>query len=362
MKSSRILIPVLIIVVFIFTACQQAASGGDSAPAEDLEKVAVQLVWVKQGEFHGIFNAIENGYYAECGLEVEPLAGGPDVRPVQVVASGQAQFATGAPAAVIAARANEVPVVMVAQSFQDSFTVYIAKKERGYESIEDIEGATFGVWFGGGEFQPQLMAEKVGIGKDNVNWAAQKFSMIEFYEDKIDVASATLHNELHVVLDAGYSRDDLTIFRASDFGAGMIDDGIYTTEDMIQNKPEVVQCFVDASMRGWKWGLENGNEAAEIVLKFAPELELRKQVFQVEEVNKLITARGARDNGLGYMDPQDWEVSQEGLLTIEAIDGPIDLSQAYDTSFWEKTPDEYKSISDLDWDAINARIAENLGE
>jgi NitT/TauT family transport system substrate-binding protein len=368
MYKARIGLLLILTLTWLLTACQPvgapAAQPAESAAAAEapLTQVKVQLAWVKQGEFHGIFNAIEQGFYREAGLEVEVLAGGPDVRGVQIVASGAAEFGIGAPSVVIASRANGVPLKMVAQSFQDSFTVYIAKKARGYETIEDIKGAKFGVWFGGGEYEPQLMAEKAGVGAADVNWVAQKFSMTEFYEDQLDVASATLHNELHVVLGDGYKREDLTIFRASDFGAAMVADGIYTTEEMISSKPEIVQAFLDATMRGWKWGLQNGNEAAEIVLKFSPELDLQKQVYQVEEVNKLITSRAAQEHGLGYMDPQDWAVSQEALLALKAIDAPIDLAAAYDASFWEKIPEAYTTLADLDMAAINERIAKNLGE
>ena len=355
----------LLVAMVLMAACQPVAmaptgTGGEAAPA--LEKVVVQLAWVKQGEFSCIFSAIDQGYYAEEGLEVETLAGGPDVRAVQVVASGTAQFGVGSPALVIASRANDVPIKSVAQIFQDSFTVYIAKKARGFETIEDLVGAKFGVWFGGNEFEPQLMMEKAGVGKGQVNWLPQKFSMVEFYEDTLDVASATLYNELHVVLGDGYTREDLTIYRASDFGAAMVADGIFTTESMIAEKPEVVQGFVNATLRGCKWAIQNGNEAAEEVLKFAPDLDLQKQIYQVEEVNKLLMTRSGMEFGLGYLLPSDWEVSQEGLLTLEAVDAPIDLGAAYDTSFWENVPEEYKTLSDLDLTTINARIAANLGE
>ena len=147
-----------------------------------LEKVKVQLVWVKQGEFYGILNAVDKGFYEEEGLDVEVLSGGPDVRSQQVVAGGGAQFATLAPHHVIAARSNEVPLVMVMQEHQDSYLAYVGKKSRGYNTIQDIKGAKFGVWFGGGEVEPQLMISLSGVGKDNVSWVAQKFSMIEFYD------------------------------------------------------------------------------------------------------------------------------------------------------------------------------------
>ena len=86
-----------------------------------LEKVKVQLVWVKQGEFHGILNAADKGFYAEEGLDVEVIAGGPDIKTQMVVAAGAAEFGTLAPAGVISARSNEVPLVAVMQEHQDSY-------------------------------------------------------------------------------------------------------------------------------------------------------------------------------------------------------------------------------------------------
>jgi NitT/TauT family transport system substrate-binding protein len=327
----------------------------------ELEKVIVQLNWIKQGEYHGLFNALEQGFYAEQGLDVEIQSGGPDIRPMALVAAGNAQFAVGKPSEIITGRSNDVPVVMVIQTFQDSYTVYMAKKSNGIETIEDISDKKFGVWFGGGEFEAMLMAERSGVGKDNVDWTAQKFSMVEFYEDKFDIASGTIHNEYHIVLDAGYSLDELTVFRASDYGAAMIDDGIYTTEKLITERPDLVQAFVNATIRGWKWGLENSDGAVENILKSAPDLQVRKQLIQVEEANKLTTARSAQEHGLGYLNIDDWNVSQSGLLDLEVIDNPIDLEAAFDLSFWENVPAEYKTLEDLDMDAINERITVNLG-
>ena len=325
-----------------------------------LEKVKVQLVWVKQGEFHGIMNAVDRGFYRDEGLDVEVLAGGPDIRAQMVVASGAAEFATINPAGVIAARSNEVPLVAVMQEHQDSYLAYVGKKARGYNTIQDIKGAKFGVWYGGGEFEPQLMANLSGVGKDNVNWVAQKFSMIEFYEDKLDVASVTLHNELHVLLGAGYSRNDITIYKASDYGAALISDGIVTTEKMIRERPDIVQKFVNGTLRGWQWGIYNGEEAAKIVLKFNSGLEYQKQLYQVEETSKLVASRKALTEGLGYMDMKDWEVSQKGLLEVKAIDNKIDLNKAFTLKFWKNSPKKYRKLDNMD--KVRKRWAKNLGE
>ncbi len=372
MRSKLKYFYLLLIFVFALTSCQSTNSVSTPAataakeienPTEmPLEKVVVQLPWIYQGEFHGIFNAVEMGFYKEEGLDVQVTAGGPDVRPIQLVASGSVQFGLGQPSALIAARANDVPIVTITQHMQDSIVVYLAKKDRGFNTIEDLKGANFGVWFTGSEFEPMLMVEKSGVGKDEVNWISQKFSMIEFYENQMDVASAAVWNELHVVFDAGYSVDDLTIFKAADYDASIIGDCIYTSEDMIKNKPEIVQAFVNATLRGWKWGLENPEEATNFVIKYSPDLDFRQQLIQVEEVNKLLIARGALEYGLGYIVPDDYTVAQDGLLLIGAISEPIEIEKSFTNSFWENAPDDYKTIQDLDLEKINARIKKTVGD
>ncbi len=131
---------------------------------------------------------------------------------------------------------------------------------------------------------------------------------------------------------------------------------------MIKNKPEVVQAFVNATLRGWKWGIMNPEEAANIVLKFSPDLDYRQQLIQVEEVNKLLIARGAREFGIGYAVPEDYSVAQDGLLLLEVIKEPIELEKAYTNAFWENAPDEYKLLNDLDIPAIETRIKTTVGD
>lgn len=378
MKTINKFLLILIITALSISACQPSTTvvptdipvevtenpviATETPTEKSLTKVTVQLSWLYQGEFHGIFNAIENGYYKDEGLDVEVIAGGPDVRPIQLVASGSIDFGVGTSSGLIASRSNDVPIVTVMQHMQDSAVVYVAKKSNGIETIEDIKGKTFGVWFTGSEYEPMLMIEQSGIGIDNVNWVSQKYSMVEFYENKMDIASAAVWNELHVVFDAGYGVDDLTIFKASDYGSSIISDCIYTTEEMIETKPEVVQAFVNATLRGWKWGIENPEAAANIVLKYNPDADYNQQLIQVEEVNKLLMARGAREFGIGYSVAEDYEVAQNALLLIEAINAPIDLAKAFNNQFLENAPQEFRSLSDIDLEAIETRIKSNVGD
>ncbi len=60
--------------------------GGFAAQAAD--EVKLQLKWVTQAQFAGYYVALDNGFYAEEGLDVEIKPGGPDIAPAQVIAGG----------------------------------------------------------------------------------------------------------------------------------------------------------------------------------------------------------------------------------------------------------------------------------
>ena len=62
--------------------------GFSSIVAKADNKVTIQLKWVTQAQFAGYYVAQDKGFYADEGLEVTILPGGPDVVPPQVMAGG----------------------------------------------------------------------------------------------------------------------------------------------------------------------------------------------------------------------------------------------------------------------------------
>lgn len=327
-------IPLMVIFAIIAGSCLQAAG----------RKSTLQLGWVFQGEWVGYLVGVSKGYYTDEGINLTVLPGGPDLQPVRMVASGDIEFGTAWPSAVMSIRAQGVPIVLIYQGPQDSVMVYIAKKERGITDLAHIMGKTFGVWVGFVDFEAKAMLSKANLDPNNVEWYPQKFSMVEFYENRIDVASATTHNELHIVLDAGYSLNDLTVFRASDVGANLIADGIIVSEDLIKEEPDLIQGFVNATARGWKYACTNPEEATNIILDWAPDLDRRKQLIQTVETCMLHVSHGAEKHGFGYLDFDDIERVQQILVDTDQLKAPIDLAPAITNKFWKKIPNHYKSV------------------
>ncbi len=312
--------------------------------AEDTE-VSIRLEWVIQTQFAGFIVAEELGYYAEEGLDVTIRPASPDLKAAVTVVQGTDTFGVGHPHQVIAARSNDAPLVTVLQHGQKTANVYVSRKELGIETPQDVPGHSVGLWFGGDEFEFMSLLSKEGVDTSDIQFIAQGFSIAPWMQGDYDVMMVTRYNELLQVYDQGLTADKLNIIDANEYGTGLLSaGGLFTSERMIEDHPEVVQGFVNASMRGWQWALANIEEASEIVVGLNSELTLGHQVAQLEAMRGLICDGPTLDGKFGMSDMKNWEISQTILLEGEQINRSIDLEKGFTNSFWDNAPEEYKSV------------------
>jgi NitT/TauT family transport system substrate-binding protein len=314
-------------------------------PTSALAKETMRLEWVFQGQFAGPLLALEKGYYKDAGVDMELLPAGPDLKPAVTVAQGTDSFGIGHPNQVIAARANGAPLVMVVQFGHRSATVYIARKSTGIKSIKDMKGHSVGLWFGGDEQEFLAMLKAAGISQDDVKIINQGFDIIAWLHGDYEVMQATIYNERQQVYAQGIKKDDLVFLDPSDSGVAMVNTGIFTTEKVIKDRPQVVQAVVNATMRGWKEALADPKAAAAIVVKYNPELKVDDQVKQIQAMGELFCSGVTLQGKFGESVGSEWETVQSVLLGAKLIDSGIDLSKGYTNEFWDKAPAEYKTIN-----------------
>ena len=284
----------------LLTSTVAALALAAPAAAQDLDSLTLQLTWVTQSQFAGYYAALENGYYEEAGLDVTILPGGPDIAPPQVLAGGGADVMVNWMPSALAARERGVPVVNIAQPFKSSGLMLTCWKDTGIESPADFRGKTIGVWFFGNEYPFLSWMSQEGIptegGEDGITVLKQGFNVDPLLQRQADCISTMTYNEYGQVLDAGVSEDELVTFRYEDQGVATLEDGLYTLEENLED-PDMVDRlarFVDASMRGWQWAVENPDEAAEIVLEYD------ETGAQTEEHQKRMMGEIAK-----LVDPQD---------------------------------------------------------
>lgn len=290
-------------------AAVQVASAAD---------ITLQLKWVAQSQFAGYYVAEDKGFYDEEGLDVEIKAGGPDIAPEQVIAGGGADVIVAWMGGALVAREKGVPLVNIAQPYQKSGLQLICPKDGPIQTEADFKGHTLGVWFFGNEYPFFAWMNKLGLstegGPDGVTVLKQSFDVQPLVQKQADCISVMTYNEYWQAIDAGFKPEDLVIFNYTEMGNDLLEDGLYVLEDKLDDpefKENMVK-FVRASMKGWKYAMENPDEAAEIVMDNGGQDE-NHQKRMMGEVAKLI------GDGTGKLDPAVYERTAKALLDQKII-------------------------------------------
>ncbi len=280
------------------------------------ETVKLQLKWVTQAQFAGYYVAAAKGYYAEEGLDVQIMPGGPDIAPEQVIAGGGADVIVDWMPAALAAREKGLPLVNIAQPFKHSGLMLTCLKESGVSTPEDFKDKTLGVWFFGNEYPFLSWMSKLGLKTDGspggVTVLKQGFNVDPLLQKQAACISTMTYNEYGQVLEAGVKPEDLVTFKYEDMGVATLEDGLYVLEDSLKDPAfqEKMVKFVRASMKGWKDAEANPDEAAGIVLE-ADETGAQNadhQKFMMGEVAKLTAGSN------GALDPADYERTVATLM------------------------------------------------
>ena len=305
--------------------------------AAKLDKVTLQLKWVTQSQFAGYYAAKSKGFYKAFGLDVNFKLGGPSITPEVVVASGQAQIGVDWLPSLLATRDTGTNLVNIAQMFARSGMTELTWKDSGITSIAKMRNKTVGVWCCGNQFELYAALTKHGMNPEKnqgVKIFNQPFDMNAFLQHKIDAAAAMTYNELAQVLEAKnpsgglYTLKDLNVFKLQNEGTGMLEDGLFANADWIASNRDVAMRFIAASDRGWIYCRDHVQECTNIVVKNGTALPAGHQLWQMNEINKLIWPNAG---GIGIMNAAAFKQTAAIALKYKVIKKP-QTAAAYDAT------------------------------
>jgi NitT/TauT family transport system substrate-binding protein len=318
------------------TAGTEASASPEAAatakPAADPVTVKLQLKWVPQAQFAGYFLAQDKGYYAEEGLNVEILPGGPDIVPEQQVAGGSADIGVDWVASLLTSQEQEMPLVQIAQIFQKSGLVLVSKKDAGITTPADLKGKKVGNWMGGNEFEILALFDKYKLDSNkDLNFTKQGFTMDQFLGGEIDAASAMTYNEYQVVLESGIKAEDLSVIDMNDEGVAMLEDNLFANKEWLADNKETAAKFVRASLKGWKDAIADPEAAVDSVMKLAEEGSTTRehQLTMMTEVAKLIQPEGFDASKIGYTDAAAFQQTADIALKFGVIKEASKVDEAY---------------------------------
>lgn len=274
-------------------------------PASAADKVSFALDWIVNGTHAGYFVAKSKGFYEKAGLDVEISRGFGSGDTVKRVATGSASIGLADASAMIASRANEdVPVRIVAAVYGKAPLGVIFLKESGVKTPADLVGKKIARTASGSSvimFPAFLQANKLDRSKIEELVADANVLLPMLMSRRVDgVLGQTVHVDRYKKL-ASQQGLTATSMNYSDFGLDVYGNAIIVGSKFLESNPALVARFVEASLRGVAYALENPDEAAAIVKSQHPETDIEVLREEITEVTKVIMTDEAKAKGIGFV-------------------------------------------------------------
>lgn len=323
-------------------AASPDATPASPSPSGELVKVTYGTNWFAQAEHGGFYQAIAKGIYRDYGLDVTIKMGGPQVNGTQLLMGGAIDFFMGYGSDAIKAVQEGIPKVTVAAIFQKDPQVLMAHPESGAKSLEDLKGKpTFVSSAANVTFWPFLQAKYKFADAQKRPY---NFNPGPFLADKNSVQQGYLSSEpLSIKKEGGF---DPTVFLLADYGYEPYSTTIECKRELVEQNPDLVQRFVEASIKGWYSYLSDDTTAANaLIKKDNPEMTDEQLKYGLEKIKEygIVTSGDAESKGIGAMTDERWKSFFDTMSSQGIFDKSVDYTKAYTLQFVNKGVDAYKS-------------------
>lgn len=315
-------------------AASMLAATALGAAAQDLEQVRFGTNWVAQAEHGGYYQAVVDGTYAACGLDVEIVPGGPQANNRMLLPVGRIDFYMGGNLIqAFSAIREEIPTIVVAASFQKDPQILMSHPGQGLDDFADLPDADQ-LLIGAEGFATyyQWLMVAHGFREDNVR--PYTFNPAPFIANPRAVQQGYLTSEPFAVeSEAGFTPN---VFLLADQGFATYATTIETRRELVEESPDIVQCFVDGSAIGWYNYLYGDNAAAnEMIMRDNPEMSMEKIAYSIEKLKEyeIVDSGDTLELGIGAMTDERIEAFFEQMVEAGLFEADLDFRQAYTLEF-----------------------------
>ena len=302
------------------TADEASKATKDSAAQKT--DITFVLDWTPNTNHTGLYVAQEKGWFDEAGINLK-IEQPPEDGAEMLVGAGKAQFGVSFQDYLLpyVAGDNKMPIEAVAALEQHNTSGIISLKGKGMDRPKGLEGKKYATW--------DLPIEQ-GTLKRVVEADGGDFDKVELVPSTVYDLVSTLESGQVDAVWIYYGWDGIATEVAgveTDYFAFKDIDPVFDyytpvvvgNTDWMKENPEVTKKFLSVAKKGYEYAIDHPDEAADILLKYAPELSEEQVKKSQEYVSKQYKAEVER---WGYMDPERWNafykwVGENGLFEAE---------------------------------------------
>src|ERR1700761_1215575 len=317
-------------LMFGLAAVSSAAAQGA------LDKVSFGTNWVPEGEHGGFFQALADGTYKTYGLDVTIVPGGPNENNRMLLIAGKIDFFMSANTLQsFDAAANNVPLVAVAAMFQKDPQVFVTHPESKVAKLEDLKPLTLFVSKEGIPTYFQWLKFEYGFSEEKVK--PYTFNPQPFLADRQSAMQGYVTSEPFAIeKQAGFKPG---IILLADYGFDTYSTLIETRNDLAENKPDLVQRFVDASIVGWYHYLYGDNAAGNgLIKKLNPDMTDELLAYSIDKMKEygIVDSGDTLRDGIGAMTDERAASFFDKMVRAGVVRGDIDYRKTYTLRFINK--------------------------
>lgn len=309
---------------------------GARVNAQTLDKVSYQTNWRAQAEHGGFYLAVANGIYKKYGIDADIRPGGPQQNPSQLLLGGRVDMIMSNAFEAIRYAQEGIPFLCIASIFQKDPQVIISHPNQGNDSLAALKGKSILVGAAGRNSYWPFLKAKFGYSDEQIR--PYTFNMAPFLADKTVSQQGFLSSEPFAIQKSGVNP---VVHLIADAGFENYNTTINISKKLVDEKKDLVQRFVTATLEGWaeymKAGPANASANAQI-LKDNPDMDQEKIDYAVKVMNEkgIVLSGDALTLGIGAMTDVRWQSFYKSMADVGVFPAGVDVKKAYSLEFINK--------------------------
>jgi NitT/TauT family transport system substrate-binding protein len=309
----------LIILLALSWICTVKAARAD-------QRVTYRLKWIQNMSTAGDLVADQQGHFKAEGLTVAIKPGGPERDAIRELELGYADFGVASADQVVRAMDRGSPVVVVSQLFQVNPLQWIYRQDRfAINRPDDLRGKTIGVTFGkNDELILRTLLDMAQIQSSQVRLYGVRMDYTPFYKGLVDLWPVYINTQgVEIGARLRASGEPVGFLNPAEFGVRFVANAVVTTQSIMDARPELVQRFVRALLKGWREAMDPANKdlAIAAVQRFDRDTALEVLEQQLDATRKIVQPLpGVR---IGAIDTLGWRQTESIMLVHHQISGPV---------------------------------------
>lgn len=363
-KVSKLMTVLICFTMLVMTACNKAENkaaesqneanlkedfnkgqntektSADSKPEEEpsaseKKKVTIVLDWTPNTNHTGLFAAKELGYFDEAGIDAD-IVQPPEGSTTALIGSGKAQFGISFQDTLAKSFASSapMPVTAVAAILQHNTSGVISLKEQNIVTPKDMTGKKYSTWDDPIEL---AILEKI-VNDDGGDF--ESITKVPFSENIMAQLQDTSENGsdsgwVYYAWDGiafGTKNLETNFINFADYGKELdyYTPVIIASNTYLDENKEEAKKVMSAIKKGYEYAVANPKEAADFLLKNAPELDKDLVYASQDWISKKYIDDAA---GFGIIDATRWNMFYQWLWDNKLIDNEIPENYGFSNDY-----------------------------